>query len=77
MSTLPLQNLMLVSVFYQLLLFIGDPIFLGVFKLGYEFLDLSVLGAIFFGHCADSYLILDDRHELLVELMMGQVEIIF
>ena len=64
MSTLPLQNLMLVSVFYQLLLFIGDPILLGVFKLGDEFLDLSGLGAIFFGHFADSDLILDDRHEL-------------
>ena len=53
----------MIAVFCQLLLFIGDPILLGKFKLGDEVLDLSVLGAIFIGHCTDGDFILDDSHE--------------
>ena len=52
-STFPPQNLMLIAVFYQILLFIGDPILLGRFTLGDEVLDLSGLGAIFIEHGAD------------------------
>ena len=32
-------NMMLIDVFYQILLFIGDPILLGRFKFGDEVLD--------------------------------------
>ena len=40
---------MLIDFFYHILLFIGDPIFLGGFELGYEVLDILVLGAMFWG----------------------------
>ena len=59
----PLQNLMLIAVFYQILLIIGDPILLVGFKMGDEVLGQSVLGSIFVGNGADGDFILDDRHE--------------
>ena len=63
MSAPPLKNMMLISVFNHIILFIRDLIFLGRFKLGDKVLDLSGLGAIFFGQGADAYFILDDGHE--------------
>ena len=45
---------MTISFFYHILLFIGDPILLGGFKIGYEVLDMSVLGGICFGNSADA-----------------------
>ena len=63
MSTCPPLNLILISVFYQLLLVIGDPILLGVLKMDDEVLDQSGLGAIFIGHGADGDFILDYSHE--------------
>ena len=68
---------MLIPVFYQLFLFIGDPVLLGGFKLGDEVLYLSVPGAIFFGHVVDAEFILDEGHGCWVELIMAKVEIIF
>ena len=62
MSTFPPRNIMLVSVFYQLLVVIVDPIFLGGFKMGDEFLDQSGLGAIFVGHGMDEDFILDESY---------------
>ena len=59
----PLQNLMLIAVFYQILLFILYPILLVGFKLGDEVLDLLELGDIFIGQRADGYFVLDDNHE--------------
>ena len=53
MTKLPPQNLILISVFYQILLFIGYTILLGGLKLGYEVLDLLGREAIFFGHGVD------------------------
>ena len=41
MSTCLTQNLILVAVFYQLLLVLGNPIFLGGFKMGDDDLDQS------------------------------------
>ena len=64
MITFPPQNLMLISFFYQLLMFIGDRILLGGFKLGDEVLDLSVLGVILIEHGTDGDFILYGRHEL-------------
>ena len=61
-STLPPQNMMLIAVFHQLLLVIGDPILLGVFKMGDEVLDNSILRDIFFGHVEYGDLILDGSH---------------
>ena len=77
MITLPPQNLMLISVFYHLLLFIGDPILLCVFKLGDEVLGLSGLGTTFIGHSEDGDFILYYIHECLVELHMGYLDILF
>ena len=48
MITCPKQNIILIDVFYQLLLFIGDRILLEGLKLGDDFLDLLVLGDIVF-----------------------------
>ena len=39
-NTIPLENMTLISDFYQLLLFLGYYILLGGLKLGYEVLDL-------------------------------------
>ena len=52
-------NIVLIDVFYQLLLVIGDSIFVVRFKLGYEVLDLMVLDAKNSGCRADGYFILD------------------
>ena len=54
--------MMLIAVFHQLLLVIGDPILLGVFKMGDEVLDNSILRDIFFGHVEYGDLILDGSH---------------
>ena len=59
----PLRNLILIAVFYQILLVIGDPILLDGFKMGDEVLDQSGLQAIFVGNGVDGYFILDDRHD--------------
>ena len=63
MSTCPPLNLMLITVFYHILLVIGDPILLGGIKMSDEVLDQSGLGAIFFSHSADGYFILDEIYE--------------
>ena len=63
MSTCPPQNLMVISVLYQIFLVIGDPILLGRFKMDDEVFDQSVLGAIFLGHGADVDFILQKIHE--------------
>ena len=47
------------------------------FKLGDEVPDLSGMGAIFIGHGTDGNFILEYRHELLVEILMGNIEIFF
>ena len=54
---------MLITVFYHILLVIGDPILLGGIKMSDEVLDQSGLGAIFFSHSADGYFILDEIYE--------------
>ena len=48
-SKRPPQNMMLIYVLYQILLFIGDTILLGGFKFVDEILDLLRLGAHFLG----------------------------
>ena len=77
MIRFPPQNLMLITFFYQLLLFIGDPILLGGFKLGDEVLDMPGLGSIYIEYGVDGDFILDDSHEFLVDLLMGHLEILF
>ena len=49
--------MILIDVFYQILLFIGDSILLGGFKLGYEALDLYRVGSKYFGHGVDAHFI--------------------
>ena len=63
MIRLPLQNMVPISVFYQLPLFLGDPILLGEINMSGGFLDLVGLGAIFIGHDADGDFVLDEIHE--------------
>ena len=53
---------MTISIFYQLLLFLGYPILLGGFKLGDEVPDLSVVEAKYYGCRADGDFILDGDH---------------
>ena len=52
----------MITFFYQILLFIGDPFLLGELKLGDEVLDMSGLVEIFISHGADGDLILDYIH---------------
>ena len=53
-------NPVLIAVFYQIPLVIGDSIFLGGFKLGCDVLDMSVVDAKNSRCIADGYFILDD-----------------
>ena len=62
MNTLPPQNMMLIAVFYNLPLVIGDPILLCGFKIGDKVLDQLGLGAIFIVHSSDGDFIVYDRH---------------
>ena len=55
----PTGNLVLISVLYQLLLDIGDSIFWGGSKLGYEVLDISGVDTNKSGCRADGDFILD------------------
>ena len=57
---------MLIDFFYQLLLFIVDPILLCQFKLGDNVLDMSGLGAIFFGHGTDVDLIMVIEYRIVM-----------
>ena len=53
MRRCPPKNMMPIAVLYQILLFLGDPILLGGFKLSDEVLVMLVLGAILIGHNED------------------------
>ena len=39
-STRPQGNLILVEIYYQIIMIIGDSVLLGGFKIGYEVLDV-------------------------------------
>ena len=54
--------MMMIAVLYQIIMFIGDPILLGGFKLVYEVLDMYGLLTKCFGNGADSDFILDCSH---------------
>ena len=69
--------MMLIYVFYDFLLFLGDPILLGRFKLRCEFLGLSVVDAKYLGCRADGDFILDDARECWVEPMRRHVEFLW
>ena len=62
-------NLIMIAIFYQILLFLGDSTFFGGFKLGDGIPDLSVVDAKFYGCRSDGDFILYDVHECLVEIM--------
>ena len=62
--TIPPGNMILISVFYQAILVLGDYILLGGLKLGYEVLDLSGVDAKIHRCRAEGEFILDDGHEL-------------
>ena len=59
----PMKNMVLITVFYQLILVIGYPILLIGFKIGDGVLDKSGLGSIFIGHGAHVDFILYNIHE--------------
>ena len=65
------------SVLYKLLLFLGDSILLGRFKLGNEIIDMSGVVANFSRYRSDRYFILDDCHELWVDIMSRHIKLIF
>ena len=56
-------NLIQITVFYHLLLFLRDYILLDRFKLEYEVLDLLVAESKFSAYRADGYFILEGGYE--------------
>ena len=66
-------NMIRKTVFYQILMILGDSVLLGGFKLGDEILYLLGLDTNFFRCISNGDLILDDGHEYLVELLRRHV----
>ena len=62
-SARPPENLILISVFYQLIMFLGEYVLLGGLDIRYEFLDVSGVGNKFEGLIYGGDFILYDRHE--------------
>ena len=54
--------MILISFFFLIILFLGDSVLLGGFKLGAEFFNFSVVNAKFAGCRFDGDFILDDIH---------------
>ena len=69
-STRPLENLILITISYQIIIILGESVLLGGFELGNG--DLGVFGVKekFLGCRYDKELILYEIHELLVELFI-------
>ena len=68
---------MLIYIFYQIVLILGESVLLGGFELGDEVLDVYGVDAKDLECISDEDLILYDRHELLVEILMIHVELLF
>ena len=62
-STCPPGNMTMISVLYNILLIIGDPILLGRLKLGDDVLDLSGVDAKYSGFRVDGEFILNSANE--------------
>ena len=62
-ADIPPVYLMLIDVFCQILLVVGDPIWLGGFKMVYEVIDQLVLVSISIGRGVYGDFILDNIHE--------------
>ena len=62
-STITPLHMMMIAVFNKIHIFLGYSILLGGFKLGDEVLDISVVGAQYYGYRADGDFILGDSHE--------------
>ena len=55
--------MMLISIFYQIIMIIGEFVFLGGFELGDEVLGVYGVDAKYVECRSDEYYILYDRHE--------------
>ena len=62
-------NMILIETSYHIFLIIGDSLLLGGFELGYELFGVYFVSDKFIKCRYDEYLILYDRHELLVEIV--------
>ena len=61
--------MILIETSYHIFLIIGDSLLLGGFELGYELFCVYGVYDKFIKCRSDEYLILYDRHELLVEIV--------
>ena len=75
-STIPPGNLILISGFYHILLFLGDIIFGWRFKRLYEIPYLLGVDTNFYECRADGDFILDDSYEWWVELLVRHAKLL-
>ena len=57
------EKMILIYIFYQIILIIGEYVLLGGLKLGYEVFDVYVVDAKYIEYSSDEDFILHDRHE--------------
>ena len=67
----------MIAVFYHILMIVGHTILLDGFKMVDELLDHLLIVSIFFVHGTDGNFIFYNSYELLVELLMGHLEVLF
>ena len=65
---------MLISILYQIIMILGDSIWLGGFKLEDEVFDVYDVDAKYLECRYDEDFIMYDRHEWWVEIVMRHVE---
>ena len=74
-SNLTPENLMLISIFYQIILVIGKYVLFGRFELGDEVLDVYRVDKTIVECRSDEDLMLYYRYEFWVELVMRHVKL--
>ena len=74
--TIPTGNLMMISIFYQIILIIGEFLLLDRFKFGDKLFDVYGVETIFVECTSDEGFILYDRHEFWVDIVMRNIELL-
>ena len=64
---------MLIYILYHIIMILVESVLLGGFKLGDEVLDVYGVDAKYLEYRSDKDLILYDRHEFLIEIVMVHV----
>ena len=73
-KTIPPGNLLLVAIYYQLILILGESVLLGGFQLGEDLIDVFCVEKTFVEYRSDENFILYDRHEIRVDILMKHVK---